>query len=130
MPDMIRERDPKLKQGSKSTPVQESEEVHRVLAEQTESALKTYHSLLASGVAPELARSILPQSMYTEFIETASLAAYGRLCNLRLDPTAQKEIRDYATMVDSLMRDLFPVSWAALADKFKGTPAPAPAPAN
>jgi thymidylate synthase (FAD) len=121
MPDMIRERDPKLKQGSKSTPVQKSEEVHRVLVEQTESALKTYHSLLASGVAPELARSILPQSMYTETIETASLAAYGRLCNLRLDPTAQKEIRDYATMIDSIMRDLFPISWAALADKFKGT---------
>jgi thymidylate synthase (FAD) len=116
----IRERDPKAKQGSKSTPVQESEEVHRVLQEQTDAALKTYHTLLASGVAPEVARGILPQSMYTEFIETGSLAAYARICNLRLDPTAQKEIRDYAIMIDSIMRDLFPVSWAALSDKFKG----------
>lgn len=116
----IRERDPKVKQGSKSTPVQESEEVHRVLQEQTTSALKTYDSLLASGVAPEVARGILPQSMYTEFIETASLFAYARLCNLRLDLSAQKEIRDYASMVHSMMIDLFPVSWAALSDKFKG----------
>ena len=118
--DDIRERDPKVKQGSKSTPVDDAEEVHRVLSEQTESALKTYHSLLDSGVAPEIARSILPQSMYTLFIETGSLAAYARICYLRLDPTAQKEIRDYATAIDSLMTDLFPVSWAALREKHKG----------
>ena len=119
--ESIRERDPKLKQGSKATPVAESEEVHRVLLEQTESALATYHKLLGSGVAPELARAILPQSMYTEFIETGSLAAYARICNLRLDPTAQKEIRDYATMIDVLMREIFPVSWSALSSTFKGT---------
>jgi thymidylate synthase (FAD) len=116
----IRERDPKVKQGSKLTPVEESDAVYRVIREQTDAALQTYQSLLQSGVAPEVARSILPQSMYTEFIETASLFAYARLCNLRLDPSAQKEIRDYATMVHNLMLDLFPVSWAALSDKFKG----------
>jgi len=115
----IRERDPKLKQGSKATPVAESEEVYQVLRTQTESALATYHTLLRSGVAPELARTILPQSMYTEFIETGSLAAYARICHLRLDPTAQKEIRDYATMIDTLMREIFPVSWEALSCTFK-----------
>jgi thymidylate synthase (FAD) len=56
----------------------------------------------------------------TEFIETGSLAAYARICNLRLDPTAQKEIRDYATMIDTLMREIFPVSWEALSSTFKG----------
>jgi thymidylate synthase (FAD) len=119
--DEIRERDPKLKQGSKTTPVAESEEVYQVLSTQTESALATYHKLLSSGVAPELARTILPQSMYTEFIETGSLAAYARICNLRLDPTAQKEIRDYATMIDTLMREIFPVSWNALFAKVRKT---------
>ena len=119
--EAIRERDPKLKQGSKTTPVAEAEEVHRVLQSQTESALATYHQLLEAGVAPELARAILPQSMYTEFIETGSLAAYARICHLRLDPTAQMEIRDYATMIDALMREIFPVSWAALSSTFKGT---------
>ncbi len=65
-------------------------------------------------MAPEVARMVLPQSMYTEFVETGSLAAYARLCHLRLDPTAQKEIRDYANAVDVLLRERFPVSWAAL----------------
>ena len=74
---------------------------------------------MADGVAPEVARSVLPQSMYTEFVETASLFGYARLCNLRLDPSAQKEIRDYAEAINKIMIELFPVSWEALSNKFK-----------
>jgi thymidylate synthase (FAD) len=117
-PDEIRERDPKAKQGSKATPVEESEEVHRVIAEQTRQALKTYNDLLASGVAPEVARGILPQSMYTEFVETGSLAAYTRLCHLRLGADAQKEIRMYAGLVNDALEAAFPVSWKALQSTF------------
>lgn len=117
-PDEIRERDPKAKQGSKATPVNESEEVHRIIAVQTRQALKTYNELLASGVAPEVARGILPQSMYTEFIETASLAAYARLCHLRLGADAQKEIRMYAGLVNDILEAAFPVSWKALQQTF------------
>jgi len=76
--------------------------------------LHTYQTLLQRGVAPEVARSVLPQSMFSEFFETGSLAAYARICKLRLDPTAQKEIRDYAGALHECMRDLFPVSWEAL----------------
>ena len=110
----IRERDPKVKQGSKDTAVSQAEDVQQIMAAATESALQTYNDLLSSGVAPEVARMILPQSMYTEFIETASLYAYARLCNLRLDPSAQKEIRLYATIVHEMLLEKFPVSWAAL----------------
>jgi len=77
-------------------------------------AVSAYNALLSSGVAPEVARTVLPQSMYTEFIETASLYAYARLCKLRLDPHSQVEIRQYADAVDRLMLQHFPVSWAAL----------------
>ena len=52
--------------------------------------------------------------MYTEFIETASIAAYARLCNLRLGADAQKEIRVYAGLVDACLMEAFPVSWKAL----------------
>jgi hypothetical protein len=52
--------------------------------------------------------------MYTEFIETGSLAAYARLCGLRLDPHAQLEIREYAAAVSKMLEGLFPVSWKAL----------------
>ena len=110
----VRERDPKVKQGSKDTAVSQAEDVQQIMAAATESALQTYQDLLSSGVAPEVARMILPQSMYTEFIETASEYSYARLCNLRLDPSAQKEIRLYATIVHEMLLEKFPVSWAAL----------------
>lgn len=110
----IRERDPKAKQGSKDTPVTNAEYIHETLYEATHAAMESYTTLLRNGVAPEIARMILPQSMYTEFIETGSLAAYARLCALRLDPTAQKEIRDYATAVSILLEKVFPVCWPAL----------------
>ncbi len=119
-PDEIRERDPKAKQGSKLTAVEDGEGAWKVMDEHTKSSIKTYEDLLAKGVAPEVARSVLPQSMYTTFIETGSLAAYARICNLRLDPSAQKEIRDYANALNDIMKELFPVSWDALSNKFKG----------
>ncbi len=113
-PENIRARDPKLKQGSKSEPVADAERVYAIVKEITEESMDVYNTLLKNGVAPEIARMILPQSMYTEFVETGSLAAYARLCNLRLDPTAQKEIREYADAVVKLLEPRFPVSWKAL----------------
>lgn len=117
-PDDIRERDPKAKQGSKATPVSDSEDMWQLMSDQVQSALKTYDTLLEKGVAPEVARAVLPQSMYTLFIETCSLAAAARLCHLRLGPDAQKEIRNYANALNQLLESRFPVSWKALQHTF------------
>lgn len=116
--EMLRERDSNKKQGSKETPPADAAIAYEYLFEATHAAMDCYKKLLEHNVAPEVARMVLPQSMYTEFIETASLYAYARLCLLRLDPQAQKEIRDYATAIDTLLRSAFPISWAALMNKF------------
>ncbi len=113
-PDVFRERDQNLKQGSKQTEVRNKESVRHLYDVAVNASLKTYEAMLESGVAPEIARSILPQGMYTEFIETGSLAAYARLCLLRLDPHAQVEIRQYASAVADFVLTKFPISWAAL----------------
>jgi thymidylate synthase (FAD) len=113
-PDQIRERDPKLKQGSKENQVDNAEMIHEMMKTHTEVNVMLYEDLLSKGVAPEIARCILPQSMMTEFIETGSLAAYARLYKLRTDPTAQREIRRYAEMIGELIEPLFPISWKAL----------------
>ena len=113
-PAEIRERDPKLKQGSKTTPVIDSELIHQLIKTHINVNVMVYEDLLERGVAPEIARAVLPQSMYTEFIETASLAAYARLYNLRTDPSAQKEIQVYAEKLGELLEPIFPVSWKAL----------------
>lgn len=113
-PDGLRARDPRAKQGSKAEYIEANDAVMEEFNEFQQKAMEFYKSLMDRGVAPEIARGVLPQSMYTEFIETGSLSAYARICQLRLDPHAQKEIRDYAGLVASLMATAFPVSWEAL----------------
>lgn len=110
----LRERDPKLKQGSRPDPIAEADAIHGRVDTFLNEAVRFYEELLAANIAPEVARAVLPQSMYTEFIETGSLAAYARLCGLRLGADAQKEIRTYADGLASLLTPSFPVSWAAL----------------
>jgi thymidylate synthase (FAD) len=119
--DGIRERDPKLKQGSKETAVDNAGDVYSKMKDCMDYAVKAYNELIEAKVAPEIARAVLPQSMYTEFIETGSLYAYARLCNLRLDPSAQAEIRRYAELIADSLRDAFPESWVALEENFKST---------
>jgi thymidylate synthase (FAD) len=113
-PESLRERDTNKKQGSKPTPIPHAAEVHETIKTFQALAIATYESLLEQKVAPEVARGVLPQSMYTEFIETGSLSAYARLCALRLDPHAQAEIQMYASAVSKLIEERFPVSWRAL----------------
>ena len=116
IPDLshFREKDPKAKQGSKPNEVDSATEARMVFDDTVRGALKAYDTLLGMNVAPEIARCLLPQSMYTEFIETASLAAYARLYNLRTSPEAQREIQWYARQIGAEMEKRFPVSWKAL----------------
>lgn len=114
----IRERDPKLKQGSKESAVVNADSMYEKIVNSTRQSILVYAELLHSGVAPEIARGILPQTMYTEFIETGSLYAYARICSLRLDPGAQVEIRRYAKLVDAALATVFPIAWDALRAKF------------
>jgi thymidylate synthase (FAD) len=82
-----------------------------------EEAMHTYNMLLERGVAPEQARFVLPQGTYTEWWWTGSLAAYARVCKLRSDSHAQWEVREYSNGIGMIIRNLFPVSWAALITK-------------
>jgi thymidylate synthase (FAD) len=77
-------------------------------------ALKAYNSLLKRGVAPEQARFVLPQGMYTEWYWTGSLAAYARVYKLRIDSHSQWEVQEYAKAISNIIRSLFPVSWKCL----------------
>jgi thymidylate synthase (FAD) len=85
-----------------------------IYLEATVKAKKAYDSLINAGVAPEQARAVLPQSMYTSYYVTGSLSAWARFYNLRAAPDAQYEIQELAEKVDEIIRPLFPVSWEAL----------------
>lgn len=114
VPTEFRQRDPKVKQGSKSESIEKNEEAGQLYRQTVDTSVTAYHKLMDLGVAPEMARSVLPLGLYTEFIETGSLAAYARLCKLRLDPSAQKEIQEYVQKVHDLILEKFPISWKYL----------------
>jgi len=79
-------------------------------------AEQCYKNMLSSGIAPEMARIVLPQSMMTEWFWSGTLYAFARVCNLRCKPDAQFETRIIANQIDDQARKLFPVSWKALRD--------------
>ena len=80
----------------------------------TQCSIRVYEGLLHAGVCPEQARMVLPQSMYTEWYWTGSLAAWARVCKLRLDPHTQKETQEVAKQIAHIVEGIFPVSWKAL----------------
>ena len=77
-------------------------------------SLEQYNLLLEVGVAPEMARMVLPQSMYTEWYWSGSMDAFANMCNLRLKEDTQYETRLVAQQIDKVMGELYPVSWKAL----------------
>jgi thymidylate synthase (FAD) len=80
-------------------------------------ALLTYDELLKRGVAPEQARSVLPQGTYTEWWWTGSLSAYARVYHQRSDSHAQWEVQQYAHAIGQIIEPLFPESWKVLTAK-------------
>jgi len=78
-----------------------------------------YNNMLASGVAPEQARMVLPQSMMTEWYWTGSLAAFGRVVSQRLSEDAQYECRVVAEKIDQLLVNHEPISysWSCLTNR-------------
>ena len=75
---------------------------------------QTYNNMLKANIAPELARMILPQNLYTEWYWSGTLIAFARVCNLRCKPDTQFETQQIANMIDSISKKQFPVSWEAL----------------
>ena len=113
IPKQLRQPDPKNKQASQGIhPYSDS----YIQAMRNTSVLATslYNEMIAQGVAAEQARTVLSQSMYTEFIETGSLYFYHHLCGLRIAEGVQPETRAYAEAVDKLIEPLFPISWKEL----------------
>jgi thymidylate synthase (FAD) len=82
-----------------------------------ENAVETYNTLIDSGVAPEQARFVLPQGMYTEWYWTGSLAAYARVYKQRSDSHAQWEVQQYANAISEIINPLFKFSWECLTHK-------------
>lgn len=73
-----------------------------------------YRALIGLGACNEQARAVLPQGMETTWIWTGSLAAFARVCKLRLSPDAQLESAEIARGIEDIGAKSFPYAWKAL----------------
>jgi thymidylate synthase (FAD) len=82
-----------------------------------DQARQVYEERIRFGVAREQARKDLPLSTYTEAIWKIDLHNLLHFLGLRMDSHAQKEIRDYATVIgEKIVAVLFPITWQAFLD--------------
>lgn len=112
-PDVWRGKPVNAKQGSSAESIDPS--VFNFMPDSVvDVCLGVYLDMIDCGVAPEQARMVLPQNTMTEFYWSGSLAAFGRVCKLRLDPHAQKETQEVVQMISDLVPSDFHHSWKAL----------------
>lgn len=81
-----------------------------------EKAYTLYESLIERGVARELARSVLPVNIYTEWYWVQNLHNLMHFLRLRLHPHAQEEIRVFAEKIADIVSDWVPIAWGAFED--------------
>lgn len=113
LPDQWRSKPANSKQGSgEPVNVVIGAKYTQALRQISEYGISKYEEALEDGVAPELARMLLPAySMYVRWRWTVSLHGVLTFLNQRLPQDAQYEIREYAEAVKALTKDAFPYTY-------------------
>lgn len=94
-----------IKQGSGDNFSEEENAIYKVTQTSCQCAsLELYKEWLAEGMAPELARGELPQSMLVNWVWTSTLTGWVRLLKQRLDSHAQLETRRFAEQVRDVLQ--------------------------
>lgn len=117
VPDEIYEQSTTNKQG-RGGHVEEWREkrAHEGMRFTADRAFATYKHFLGNNVARETARMVLPLSTYTQWCMTMNLHNLLHMLALRLDPHAQWETRQYASVIADIVKDWVPLTWEAFED--------------
>lgn len=105
---------PSVKQGSSDELHADHELMRAAYISHTTEAVRMYEQFIKDGLAPEVARFLLPQGAIVNWVWTGSLYAYANFYIQRSDSHAQKEVQELAELVREIIEPLFPVSWRAL----------------
>jgi len=114
-PEVLRGQSKVNHQGSEGE-IDANSERENVLNKHFDTSYEIYTYLLEDGVCREQARGVLTQSTYTEFYWKIDLHNLMHYLRLRLEPGAQKEIRDYASAIYDLIQPLVPITMKAFVD--------------
>jgi thymidylate synthase (FAD) len=115
VPKEMRAQDAKNKQASFSGyfTAEQNKEGQALIEAAHESAYEKYQQLLNMGVAREVARIVLPVSMYTQFYVTYNARSLMNFVRLRSGEGAQYEIKQYAEAMNHIFKDKMPWTYSA-----------------
>src|SRR5256714_3070650 len=105
-------------------PVEEHtrEAARHEIEQNAERAFAAYERMLEQGVAKEVARMVLPLSLYTKYLWSCNPRSLMHFCSLRNHESAQFEIRQYAAAAESFLEKLMPITHAAFVDRGRVAP--------
>ncbi len=89
-----------------------------------EAAEQAYFELLNDGCSPQQARTVLPNSLKTEIIMTATAAEWLIFLGLRMDKAAHPQMREVATQIGQILvnydPDVFQKAYLDIEKKNRG----------
>lgn len=111
-PDALAPQSDDNKQGRAPTPfdAETAERIQKILKDGARISYQHYQELIDIGLAREISRIALPLSLYTQWYWQIDLHNLFRFLMLRLDPHAQREIREYAKVILEIARVVAPAA--------------------
>lgn len=103
-------------QGRTAEPVADAVAIVEAMNEANLIGFARYQHALKSGVAREIARTVLPVATFTEFVWKVDLHNLLRFVLLRSDSHAQAEIRVYSDAIAAIVQERCPFAWQAFVD--------------
>lgn len=118
VPDKLRKQSTTNNQGSSDEPL--SDDDNNLLIEKikhnNQCCMELYREMLEYGIAKEMARTVLPAGLYTQFYWCMDLRNLLNFIGLRSDNHAQYEIRVYADIIAEIVKQYNPIAFKAYED--------------
>jgi thymidylate synthase (FAD) len=91
---------------------EQAERFRENIEQEQDDIYASYFAMLGEGVAKEVARVNTPISRYTRWWAKANLRNWLHFLGLRMAPGAQEETRKFANAIATIVRELWPRTWA------------------
>lgn len=115
-PDVVLSQSTLNKQGSGEEVDKSTSDRFYEYLDKSEALYEDYKDVLDKGVSREIARIALPLSTYTTKYWKCDLHNILKFLQLRMDKTAQKEIREYANAMFIILKQIAPDTCEAFED--------------
>lgn len=114
IPESFREQDSVNKQSSSGNISDDLNKKYlKLLTEHQDHTYKLYQEMLNAGICREMARTVLPLSINSEFYWKIDLHNLLRFIGLRSDHHAQFEIREYSDAIRNIVKKYCPITFEA-----------------